>query len=152
MRGVYTATVAISGLAGAKTLAYITAPSSKVVEILSAEVSNTSNATNQQLLATLQRVTTLGTPTGTALTPAKHEAGDQAAGSTAVGNVTASEPTYTADTEVGRSGFASLAGWRFDPVPEERPIIAPSATLGLRMISTPTSFDALVRITFREIG
>lgn len=131
---------------------YITAPSQKVVEILSASVTNTSNETNEQLLCTFQRVGTLGTPTGTSVTSAKHEAGDQSAGSTVVANVTASEPTYTANTEVGREGFSSLGGYYFDPVPEERPIIEGAGTIGLRMISTPTAFDALVRITYREIG
>jgi hypothetical protein len=152
MRGVYTAQVSISALAAAKTLMYVTAPADKVVEILSAEVSNKSNETNEQLECTFQRVTTLGTPTATTLTPSKHENGDQAAGSTVKGDVTASEPTYGTNTEIGRAGFASLAGWRFDPVPEERPIIPGQGTLGLRMLSTPTAFDAVVRITFREVG
>ncbi len=152
MRGVYTASIAISGLNAAKTLMYITAPATKVVEILSAAISNSSNETNEQLLATFQTVNVLGTPTGTATTPAKHETGDQAAGSTVVGNVTASEPSYVANTEVGREGFSSLGGYFFDPTPEERPIIVAAGTLGLRMISTPAAFDAMVRITFREIG
>jgi hypothetical protein len=152
MRGVYTADVKISALAAAKTVIYITAPAAKVVEILSSVIENCSNETNEQLEATWQIVNALGTPTGTALTPAKHEAGDQAAGSTVVGDVTASEPSYVANTLNGRSGFSSLAGYMFAPLPEERPIIAPSATWGLRMLSTPTAFDAIVRVTFREIG
>src|SRR5688500_16898582 len=112
MRGVYTAKIKISGLAAAKTLMYITAPAAKVVEILGAIITNASNETNEQCEATLQRISALGTPTGTALTPSKHENGDQAAGSTAVGNITASEPTYAANSEVGYEGFASLAGYR----------------------------------------
>lgn len=152
MKGVYTAKIRISALATAKTLLYITAPSTEVLEVLSASITNESNETNEQLVATLQRIGTLGTPTGTALTPSKHESGDQAASATAVGNVTASEPTYTADTEIGLEGFSSLGGWYFDPIPEERPIVAPSASLGLRILNAPTSLDAVVRITFREIG
>ena len=153
MRGVYEATIRISALSAVKTLLYITAPAARAVEILSAAVTNESNVTNQQLECTLQTVTTLGTPTGTALTPTKMEQGDQASGSTCVGNVTASEPTYTANTEVGREGWASLAGYRFQPLPEERPTIAPSATMGLRLINTtPTAFDCDVRVVYREIG
>jgi hypothetical protein len=153
MRGVYEATIRVSALAAQKTLLYITAPSSKVVEILSASVTNESNVTNQQLETTFQLIGTLGAPTGTALTPSKLEQGDQASGSTVVGNVTASEPTYTANTEIGREGWASLAGYRYQPVPEERLYIAPSTSWGLRMLNTtPTAFDCDVRVVYREIG
>jgi len=152
VRGVYTAQIKISALAAARTLAYITAPSNKPVEILSTSITNASNETNEQLEATWQAISSLGTPTGTTLTPSKHELGDQAAASTVVGNITASEPTYTANTLVGYQGFSTLGGYFFTPVPEERPIIAGAASWGLRMLSTPTAFDAIVTITFREIG
>lgn len=153
MRGVYTAKIKISGLAAAKTLAYITAPADKIVEILSASVTNATNETNEQIEITFQRVTTLGTPTATTLTPSKHEPGDQAAASTVKGNVTASEPTYTADTEIGYEGVASLSGYYFKPMPEERPTVLGQTTLGLRLLSTTiTAIDAIVSITFREIG
>jgi hypothetical protein len=152
VRGVYSAHIAISGLAAAKTLMYITAPANKVVEILSASITNDSNETNEQCFAGFQRISSLGTPTATTLTPGQSEAGDQAAGSTVKGNVTASEPTYAADTEIGKEGFSSLGGWYFDPTPEERPIIGGAASLGLRLFNSPTAFDAMVRITFRELG
>lgn len=152
MRGVYTGVVKISGLAAAKTLLYITAPANKVVEILSASVTNASNETNEQIECCLQHVTTLGSPTATTLTPSKHELGDQAAASTVKGNVTASEPTYTSNTEIGYEGSSSLGGWFFDPTPEEHPFIPGQGTMGLRLLSTPTAFDAVVRITFREVA
>lgn len=152
MRGVYTATVAITGLAAAKTLMYLTAPADKVVEILSASVTNEDTETNEQLKCCLQRVTS-GTPTATTLTPSKHEAGDQAAGSTVKGNVTASEFTYTANTEIGNEGASSLGGWRYQPIPEERPIVAGQLSIGLRLITaTITAINAVVTLTFREIG
>lgn len=151
MKGVYTATQKISALAAAKTLMYITAPSDRIVEILSATVTNESNATNFQFEAQLANVTTLGTPTATTVTPTPQEKGDQAAASTVKANVTASEPTY--GSALHQEGAASLVGYRFEPPTElERIYIAPSQTVGLRMITTPTSFDCDVRITFREIG
>lgn len=153
MRGVYEAVIKISGLNAAKTLVYISAPADKVVEILEAEVTNLSQETNEQLEACLQRVSTLGTPTATTLTPSKKESGDQAAGSTVKGNVTASEPTYSSNSEMGYQGFASLSGYAFKPTPEERPIIPGQGTVGLRLITAPaTAFDAICRVTFREIG
>lgn len=153
MRGVYEAGIRISALAATRTLMYITAPSNRVVEILSIAVTNESNTTNQQLECTLQRISTLGSPTGTGVTPTPTEQNDQAAASTVVGNITASEPTYASGTEIGREGWPSLGGYRFQPVPEERPVIAGGVSWGLRLINqTPTAFDCVVRIVFREIG
>lgn len=131
---------------------YVTAASGVVVEVLRVTVTNANNETNEQLECVLQRVSSLGTPTKTDVTPGKHEAGDQAAASAVAANVTASEPTYASNTELGGEAFPSTAGWAFVPTPEERPTVADGATMGLRMISTPTSFDAVINWTFREIG
>lgn len=153
MRGVYESGISISGLAAAKTLLYITAASTHVIEVIGSNVGNSgSNVTNQQLKALWQRITTLGTPTATTITPTPTEKGDQASGATVKGNVTASEPTYGSGLTMGQRGFASLGG--YDPafLPEERFYIAPSDTWGLRMISSPTSFDAEVSARHREIG
>lgn len=153
MKGVYTSVIKIAGLNAAKTVIYLTSASSRACEIISASIGNSgTNVTNQQLEATFQRVTTLGTPTGTAITPSPQETNDQAASATVVGNVTASEPTYTSGVVFDQQGFASLAGYQHAPVPEERIIVPPSATIGLRMLSSPTAFDADVKMVHREIG
>lgn len=154
MRGVYEASIKISGLSAAKTLMYITVPSNKTVEVLSAEVTNLTNETNEQCEATFQLISSLGTPTATTITPTKAEQGDQAAGSTVKGNVTASEPTYSSspNVEVGRKGFASLAGYQYAPVPEERPVLAGGSSWGLQLLNSPSAFDAMVVLRFREMG
>src|SRR5260370_3961784 len=95
MRGVYTAASKISGLNAQKTLMYLTAPAAKVVEIIAATVTNESNVTNQQVEIQIANITTLGTPTATAVKPTPHEARHHAAGSTVKGNVTASDPSYS---------------------------------------------------------
>jgi hypothetical protein len=150
MRGVYTAATKIAGLNATKTLAYITAPAAKAVEIIGCTVTNESNANNFQMQIAIANITTLGSPTGTTITPTPHEKGDQAAGSTTVFNITASEPTY--GTTITQEGAASLVGYRHEPAPEERLIVQPGASVGVRMITTPTAFDCDVRLTFREIG
>jgi hypothetical protein len=153
MRGVYESGISIASLAAAKTLLYLTAPSSKVLESIGTNLGDSgSNVTNQQLKALWQRITTLGTPTATAITPTPTEKGDQASGATVAGNVTASEPTYGAGLTIGQRGFSSLGG--YDPafLPEERFYIAPGDSWGLRMISTPTAFDCEVSNRHREIG
>jgi hypothetical protein len=154
MRGVYRTNVQATGLTAGRTVIYITAPANRVVEILSASVTPIgTNVTNQNLECAFQRITTLGTPTGTTLTPNPTEPNDQAAASTCVGNVTASEPTYTANTQHGRQGFASLGGWQHAPVPEERMVIPAGATVGLRLLTaTFTSQDIDGEVVFREIG
>lgn len=147
-RGHYEAEIAISGLSSARTLLYWTAPAAKAVEVLLATVGNCSNETNEQIQLAWQRVNALGTPTGTALTPTPCQQGDQAAGSTVVGNVTASEPSYVANTKIGAQGVPSLQGYRYD----EPFTIQPGATYGLRLLTGPTAFDAQVNVRAREIG
>jgi hypothetical protein len=149
-RGVYTAVYKIAGLNASKTLMYLTAPSTKAVEIIGVTVTNESNATNQQNQVAIANISTLGTPTATAVTPTPHEAGDQAAGSTVKANVTASEPTY--GTTITQEGFASVVGYRHEPAPEERLIVTPGSSVGIRMITTPQAMDTDIRLTFREIG
>ena len=153
MRGVYEANFLASGVNSLRTLMLLTAPANKVVEILSASITDASNTTNAQLAAAFQQVTTLGTPASTSVTPTKGEQGDQASGSTVTANVTGSEPTYTNNTQIGLRGFASLGGWEFSPVPEERVYVGGGATIGLRLLDTaPSATDFMVRISYREIG
>lgn len=152
MRGVYTATYKISALAAARTLMYIQPASGAVAELLYASVTNASNATNQQIECSLTMVTSLGTPTATSVTPSPHEPSDQAAGSTVKANVTASEPTYTGAVSVNDEGAPSLSGWFWEPAANRTAIATNAKPWGIRMISTPTAFDCLVNLTFREIG
>ena len=150
MRGVYSVVQNYAAVAAAKYLLTITAPTDKVVEIISASITNASNETNEQLIATIQRTT--GAGTGTNSTASKHEVGDQAAGSTVKNTITV-DPTPTANTEIGMEGFSSLAGWYFEPTPEERPIIGAGLFAAIRITTaTFTALDLQVRLTFREIG
>jgi hypothetical protein len=156
-KGVYTASIRVTGLTSARTLMYLTAPSTAVVELLNIHVTNESNATNQQLSIRIHKVTALGSPTATTLTPAKHENGSAAASSTVKGNVTASEPAYDGESLniYGAMGVPSLIGYHFEPISqEERVYVAPSATYGLRLFrpTGPTSFNAAITMTFKEIG
>ena len=151
MRGVYTAQTKISSNTSAKTLAYITAPSGKCVEIISASVT-VSGTTNQQLECALQRISSLGTPTASSITPSPQESADQAAGSTVAMNVTASEPTYSSGVTFCQEQFSSLGGWRYMPAPEERVVLPGSGNIGLRLLGGMSSADVDVNIVFREIG
>jgi hypothetical protein len=151
MRGVYTANITISGLSTAKSVLLIQAPSTAVVEIISASITNVSVEVSEQLSVGLFHVTTIGSPVGTSVTPEKHEKLDAASTCTVLGNLS-SEPTTYATNPIDKKGINNLSGYFYDPLPEERPIIPPSGAIGLKVLVAPTSFDAVVQIIFREIG
>lgn len=154
MRGVFRAVDTISGVTTAKTLIYLTAPADAVLEILSARITCQDEDTSEQIMAELNRISSLGTPTATTITPKPTEEGSAAFGGTAKANVTASEPTYDDESAAIASGGANkLAGWEYVPLPEERPIISPSDNVGLRLIdAVANSSDLTAEIVFREIG
>lgn len=152
MRGVYTAEIEIASVSAGKTIILIEAPSTKTIEILSTSITNMDNDVSEQLEAGLFRVTTEGSPSGTSITPTKHEVGDSASGITATGDLSA-EPTTYDSTAIDRQGFNNLGGYFYDPIPEEKPTIPPGGLLGLRLLSAPdTAFKCAAKITFREIG
>src|SRR5258708_13929401 len=151
MKGVYTASYRAAGWTGALTALIMTAPATKVIEILAGSITNESNLTNAQFYGLFQRVTTDGSGAGNAVTPVPTESGDQAAGTT-VKNPTVDPTTFTNNTESGREGASTLSGWFYDPIPEERVYIAPSGILALRTPGAIASFNAVFSIRFREIG
>lgn len=159
MRGVYSAPYRIAANTAAKTLMLITAAANKPIDILSASVTNENNETNEQILCCWQRVTVLGTPTGTVLTPGKHEPGDQAAAGTYKANITAGEPTYGASGQgaaivdaYGLAGTPSLSGWAHPPIPEERVTIGAGETFGLRLLNAIAAADLAINVTVQEKG
>lgn len=152
MRGVYVAQIDIATLSTSKTILYGDIPSSIVVEILSANLTNLDQNTVEQLIVSLQRVTTKGSPTGTSVTATKSEVGSAASGVTWLGNLTAEPTTYDAAT-IDRQGANNLGGYYYDPLPECRQIIAPGTAFGLRLIDTPANiFRCMAQIVYREIG
>jgi len=160
VRGVYTAAFRIAALNAAKTLYFFQTSSKCVAEILSASVTNESNETSEQLACGFQRPTSFISTTGTIVTPKPHEPSDKVSICNVIANVTpASEPVYPTILSsgdipgaFGMEGFSSLGGWYFDPIPEERLVIEPSGSIGLRIINPPIALDLVLRLTFREIG
>lgn len=150
MRGVYTAGITIPGLASAKTLLLLQPPANMVVEILSVAINNLNSETSEQLAAEVSFVNVTGSPTGDSVTPTKHEIGDAAAGSTVTGDLDAEPTSYL--NPIDKQGFNVLSGYRYDPIPEERPIVKAGSLIGLRLLTAPTAFDAYAQIVYREIG
>lgn len=151
MRGVYIAEAKISSLAAAKTVMLLEAASGKAIEVLSAVcVEVDKAASSQQVECTLARVTTLGSPAGTSVTPNPTEAGDQASTTTVLANLTAEPTTYGVNAD--HDGGSSLGGYRYQPIPEERALDAMAGSIGLRLINVPNSGDFVVRVNYREVG
>lgn len=152
MRGVYIAHTEISGVNSARTLMYLTAHSLSVIEILSISVTNADVETNEMISAGLFRISALGTPTATTLTAIeKSEEGTSDTTATIKTNVTASEPTYNTNP-LDKQGTPNLAGYFYDPTPEERPTVSPGKSIGIRLLSAPAAFNCVVILKYREIG
>jgi len=153
MRGAYCIDGKKTGVAAAATMCYITAAASKPVIVTSAYLTFPgSNVTNQQLEAEWAKITSLGSPTATSQTPSPFEPNDQAAAMTAAVFVTGSEPTYSTTLVWGHQGFSSLAGWFYNPLPEERLWIGAGLSYGIRLLGTVTSTDIAVCVNVIECG
>ena len=155
MRGVVSYIYELPAITSARTLMYITAPGSNVIEVLDSWVTWPSLDTNEQAEITWDKISTLGTPTATTVSGMYHEYGMSGGGalSTVKGNVTASEPTYAGTgNRFAHEGVASLSGWRYAPQPESRFYIEPSGSYGIRNMATITSAVLIVGIVVREIG
>ena len=155
MRGVYTAELKTASLASAKPLILLTAATNKPLEIISAHAGNTgSNVTNQQVELAIARVTTLGSPTGTAITPNPEEVNDQASSATVTGIADANGTDVTTKgVKLDHQGCSSLAGYQFAPVPEERPLVAGGASVVFYFVAAPgVAYDCVYQIKYREIG
>lgn len=150
----YKARIKIAGVTTAKTLIYITAPATAVLRILRASITCEDEDTSEQICAQLNRISALGTPTATAITPKPTAENMAASAATVEGNVTASEPTYdAAGNELAHGGANKLAGWEYVPLLEERDVIKPGDSVGLRLVDAiANSSDIVAEIVFEEIG
>ena len=154
MRGQYTATIECTSVTTAHTLMQILAPAAVNVRLVSATVTNISNATNQQQLeCLLTRITSGGNNSaGTSVTPTKSEAGDQSSGCTVLGQLT-TEPTTYAAVNIDDQGFYSLSSYNYQPMPEARPLIAAATYVGLKLNTAPSaSTNFAVEISWIEEG
>jgi hypothetical protein len=150
---VYTAEWEIASITGAQTVMYLESPSSKCIEILAASLTNMDNDNAESLEAgLLYSDGTTGTGIGSGVTPQTHELGDAASTALVTADLS-SDPTTLSTTFYDKQGFVNLAGYRYDPIPEERPVVSPSRGVALKLLAAPgTAFKATCQIVFREIG
>lgn len=155
MKGVYTATIEITGVTTAQTLLYLKAPADIAVEVLSATVTNGDNDTAEQIVCELKAVSGVTAATmASAITPTPTEGvvdGGQVASSTVSGNASA-EPHYYELTHYDKQGVNNLGGYEFVGMPEERIVLKGQTEIGLRTTETIASTMLIAQIRFREIG
>ena len=151
MRGVYTAEFQVS-VSAAKTLMFLTNASDMVLEILEASIGITDVDATEQMNASLTHVTDATSAAGSAVVPAKHEQGDVVSSVTALADLSV-EPTSYAAVDIDHQGFSSVEGYHYEPIPEDRPIVSPSASIGVRLLDAPSGATVMtMQIKFREIG
>lgn len=152
MGRVYTVSAVAAGHTTAGDIMEIIAPSDAVVVLHSAFFGQTSDAGDaeaEMLRVQIMRATTGGSGGGTP-TARPHELGDAAFGGT-------TESFNTTDatglTVIVDQAFNVQSGFFYEPTPEERIMISPSASLVLFLQLAPgDALDVLVSMTFEEIG
>ena len=143
MRG-YTVSAKIASFTAAKTLLYVANPTDTVLVVMSASVSAPDDDVNEQVDCCLQRVTVIGSPAGTTVTPAKHSKGDAASGVTCLASLTTEPTTYNSVEQIGRFGGSSVGGWVWQATNiHEWMEISPSEAFGLRILTNLNTGKAL---------
>lgn len=138
MSNVFSATFQNISVSAVQDVFEINAPSTRSVIILSAHVgqlTDTTDATAEHLRLNWQRSTGSSGSGGGTITPALLQ-GSGSAGSTVERNNTTQATTLTLlESHV----WNTLAGWFYNPVPEERIIVNASARLVLSLPAAPSA-------------
>jgi len=145
---VYVARMDAISVAAAKTLIDLTAPSTAVLEILRAWISQDTSETSTQEVAEIGRKTAAGAG-GAAFTPVKFAVGDSASGVTASIGPTGEGSGYSV---LIREGFNLVNGWLYLPVPEERIQVPPSGIISLKLAQVTATITVSAGIVWKEVG
>jgi hypothetical protein len=121
------------------TIIQLTVPTTTLAEITRAWVDQSSSTTSTAARIQIVRKTGVATVTSQNPTPL----GTNSGASLCVGGVSATGITATVEGTDGNilvdDGFNILNGWLWVPVPEERIVVRPGETIGLKFPSAPTS-------------
>lgn len=146
MQGTYTAIFEAAAHTNAITLLELQAPSTGMIELLRASISQSDVTTDDNAEALLLRYD-IGI-TGTSASKIKHSANSQAAAATAKHTATGEGSTNIENIVL--EGFSVLAGWTWLPTPEERIWVPPSAFIGLKLNVAITAANLIASLTWRE--
>jgi len=149
---VYVVQASIAAVTAAKTLLQIKAGATTPLELIRAEISNSSSEVSDT--GELQIVRKSAAATVTSFTPLLYNGITAAAD--AVGGTAATGHTATAEGTDGdvlyRRGFNVLNGHVWLPTPKERIIVAGAGIIALKSAITITSVTLLAVLVFEELG
>ena len=127
-------------------------PATAVVALHEVVVTQDTSETSEQLPLQIFRTADDKSGVGTALTPAKTEVGDAAAGCTVRSNLSAGN-LATVTTLMYRQSQNVLGGWHWLWTPETRPVFSPSSYFAIGMPVAPTAALPISGyVVFEEIG
>ena len=156
MGNIYVATFAAVAVTAAQDVFEITAPSNSRVAIREIRIGQYSDAGDSQaemLSVTVIRGHSTSGSGGTSPTPVPimGHAGVAASTTSVEANNTTIASSGTPVTLCADS-FNVMAGWRYYPVPDERPIITNSGILVVRITAPADSLTLSGTIVFEEVG
>ena len=157
MRGVYTLSVDTqTGILDDRTILYAYGPSNMCVEILSARITQLNVDTAEQLGAGVYKISTItGATSDDSGNIRKHEDGDPLCSVICSGTVSAvGTQVVETGTPIDAQGFNNLAGYYYDPIPEERVVLSPGQGVALKLSIAPASNATrfIGEMNIREIG
>jgi hypothetical protein len=150
----YTVSMTRVAVTGAITLIQILAASAVPLQIIRAEIGQTSSTTSTQQSVQLNRKSAVATVTSfTPILngPTTDPAASAVGGTAATGTNASAEGT---DTTIVRQGvFNYLNGWLFLPTPKEYPFVNPAGIIGLKLPVAPGSSTTFTAdILFEELA
>lgn len=153
MARIYTASFTNIAVSAIQDIWELNAPADAVVVIHAIVVAQTSDYGDAQaegLSLELSRSTGTTGSGGSAVTPVAHQSGDPAFGGTVARNNTTQALTTTV---IYADAFNIQGGWIYQPAPEARIVLSPSARVVLELPAAPTDEITMTSsIVFEEIG
>jgi hypothetical protein len=149
----YSASFSSVAVTAVQDLLEVAAPSDAVVVVHSVSIGQSSDAgdsASELLPIQISKSTGSSGSGGSSLTAVAHHTGDAAFGGTCEANNTTQATTTTT---LHSDTFNVQAGWLYQPTPEERIVLSPSARLVVELPTAPAdSLTMSGTVTFEEIG
>lgn len=149
--GVYVVRLVPTTISTAITVIQIATPATVMIEIIRAQLSQTTLTASGMMDVALLKKTAAATVTSFTPLPVREKDGAAlcVGGTTATGTNASGEGTN--GNVIHREAVNVLNGWFYIPAPDERPTVAPSSFIALTFLTAPTSASYTAEIKFREL-
>lgn len=149
--GVYVVRLVPTTISTAITMIQVATPATVMIEIIRAQVSQTTLTASGMMDCALLKKTVTATVTGFTPIPVREKDGAAlcVSGASATGTNASAEGTN--GNVIHREAVNVLNGWFYLPAADERPTVAPSSFIALTFLTAPTSASYTAEIYFREL-